>query len=372
MFGLHLSTLAIFAVIPVLGFLIFIHELGHFLAARWMGVRVLEFGFGYPPRLIKLFERNGVEYTLNWIPFGGFVRMAGEDGNADDPHALPNVAPWRRIVVMAAGPFMNLVAAVGVFAAVFMIGVPNVESIPVKILAVAPGGPAEQAGIQPDDVIIAINGQEITGIGNVKAVIDANAGKEISITLKRGDEVVTTTLRPRLPEETPEGQGLTGVQIGSAIPPEGIEIIHYGPIQAILLGIQRTWETVVLIIVGLAQLIHGLISPNVPAPAGGVGGPIAIGRMTAEFAKEGWATLLNWTALLSVMLAVFNLLPIPALDGGRIMFALVEMISRRRIPPEKEALVHIAGFILLIGFMVIVTVMDISNWIAGKPPIPGG
>ena len=372
MFDLHLSTFAILAVIPVLGFLVFIHEMGHFLAARWMGVRVLEFGFGYPPRLVKLFERNGVEYTLNWIPFGGFVRMAGEDGDDEDPQALPNVAPWRRIVVMVAGPFMNLVAAVAIFAIVFMGGVPDVDSVPIKITAVAPESPADQAGIQPGDVILTIDGQKVTGLANVKAAIDANAGKEIAITLQRGDEVVSVTLRPRLPEEIPEGQGATGVRIEPTVSPSDIEIVHYGPVRALILGVQQTWETSVLIVAGLAELIRGLISPSAPMPAGGVGGPVAIGRMTAEFAKEGLPTLLNWTALLSVMLAIFNLLPIPALDGGRIMFALTEMISRRRIPPEKEALVHIAGFVLLVGLMVIVTVMDIGNWIAGKPPIPGG
>ncbi len=376
MFGLNFSALAIIAVVPVLGFLIFIHELGHFLAARWMGVRVLEFGFGYPPRMIKLFERNGVEYTLNWIPFGGFVRMAGEDGDDDDPHALPNIAPWRRIIVMAAGPFMNLVAAVGIFAVLLMAGVPtyagDTANLPVEIIAVAPGGPAAEAGIQPGDIILAINGEPVTGMENVVKIINASAGKEIAITLKRGEETVTTSLRPRLPEETPPGQGATGIQIQPYIRDEDLELVRYGPIEALIGGVKRTWNMIVLMIAGLVQLIRGLISPDVPAPEGGVRGLVAIGRITAEVAKQGWRDLFNLTAFLSINLAILNLLPIPALDGGRILFALAEMVSRRRIPPEKEALIHMAGFILLIGFMVIVTFMDISNWIAGKPPIPGG
>ncbi|HFQ95661.1 MAG TPA: RIP metalloprotease RseP [Anaerolineae bacterium] len=376
MFGFNLSALAIIAVVPVLGFLIFIHELGHFLAARWMGVRVLEFGFGYPPRMIKLFERNGVEYTLNWIPFGGFVRMAGEDGDDDDPHALPNVAPWRRIIVMAAGPFMNLVAAVGIFALLLMAGVPSytgdASALLVEIIAVSPDSPAAQAGIQPGDVILTINGERVTGTENVARVIKENAGQDVEIVLQRGDETVTVTVRPRLPEEIPAGQGSLGVQIGPYIPPDQIEIVRSGPIEALIGGVQRTWNVIVLMIAGLVQLIRGLISPNVPAPEGGVGGLVAIGRITAEVAKQGWRDLFNLTAFLSINLAILNLLPIPALDGGRILFALAEMISRRRIPPEKEALIHMAGFILLIGFMIIVTFMDISNWIAGKPPIPGG
>ena len=372
----HLSTLAIFAVIPVLGFLIFIHELGHFLAAKWMGVRVLEFGFGYPPRMIKLFERGGVEYTLNWLPFGGFVRMAGEDGDEEDPHALPNVAPWRRIIVMLAGPFMNLVTAVAIFAILMMAGAPtftgDAQSTPVQIMAVAPDSPAQQAGLQAGDVIIAIDGETVMGLDAVIKSINENAGKEIELVVRRGDEEVTTTLRPRLPEEIPAGQGATGVQIQPYFSDENVEIVKYGPIEALIGGVRQTWNTIVLMIAGLVQLIRGLISPNVPSPEGGVGGLVAIGRITAEVAKQGWRDLLNLTAFLSINLAILNLLPIPALDGGRIMFALAEMISRRRIPPEKEALIHFAGFVILIGFMIIVTFMDISNWIAGKPPIPGG
>ena len=375
-FGFDISALAIVAVVPVLGFLIFIHELGHFLAARWMGVRVLEFGFGYPPRMIKLFERNGVEYTLNWIPFGGFVRMAGEDGDDDDPHALPNVAPWRRIIVMAAGPVMNLIVAVIIFTILFMAGVfeyngdPN--ALPVRIEGVAAESPAAQAGIQSGDVILAIGDQEVVGVDNVKRIIEAHAGEPLAITLRRGDDVLTVTVRPRLPEEIPSGQGAMGVRIGPAYGPDDVHLVRYGFFQALVKGVQRTWNAVVMLIAGLVQLIVGLISPSVPAPEGGVGGVVAIGRITAEFAKQGWQELLNWTALLSVMLGVLNLLPIPALDGGRILFALIEMVSRRRIPPEKEALVHMAGFIILVGFMILVTFMDISNWIAGKPPIPGG
>ncbi len=376
MFDLNLSTLALFAVVPVLGFLIFIHELGHFMAARWMGVRVLEFGFGYPPRMIKLFERDGVEYTLNWLPFGGFVRMAGEDGDDNDPHALPNVAPWRRIIVMLAGPFMNLVTAVVIFAILMMAGIPTLagdpEALPVQIMAIAPDSPAQQAGLQPEDVILTIDGEAVVGLQSVIDKITASAGQKISMVVRRGDKKITVTLRPRLPEEIPAGQGATGIQIQPYTDDAGIEIVHYGPLKALIGGTQQTWHMIKLMVASLAQMLHGLISPDVPAPEGGVGGLVAIGRITAEVAQQGWRDLLTLTAFLSINLGILNLLPIPALDGGRILFALTEWISRRRIPPEKEAFIHMAGFVILIGLMVVVTFMDISNWIAGKPPIPGG
>ena len=376
MFDLNLSTLALFAVVPVLGFLIFIHELGHFMAARWMGVRVLEFGFGYPPRMVKLFERDGVEYTLNWLPFGGFVRMAGEDGDESDPHALPNVAPWRRIIVMLAGPFMNLVTAVVIFAILMMAGIPTLtgdpDALPVQITAVAPDSPAQQAGLQAGDVILSIDGEPVVGLQAVIDKVSAGAGREISMVVRRGEEEVTVSLRPRLPEEIPAGQGATGVQIQPYAGDEGIKIVRYGPVEALIGGAQQTWDMIKLMVAGLAQLLHGLVSPSVPTPEGGVGGLVAIGRITAEVAQQGWRDLLTLTAFLSINLGILNLLPIPALDGGRILFALAEWISRRRIPPEKEALIHMTGFVILVGLMVVITFMDISNWIAGKPPIPGG
>jgi regulator of sigma E protease len=364
------------AVIPVLGFLIFVHELGHFLAARWMGVKVLEFGFGYPPRLVKLFERNGVEYTLNWLPFGGFVRMAGEDGSFDSEGSLAAAAPWRRIVVLFAGPFMNLLTAAILFAVLLWAGTPqfvgDAATLPVEILAVSPGSPAEQTGLRVGDVIEAMNGQVVRGAEAVSAAIRANAGQEVTIVVHRQDETLTLVLIPRRPEETPAGQGAAGIQIGPVIPPEAIETVRANPIAAIVGGVQRTVFLIGQMLGGLGMLLRSAVSPSVDMPEGGVGGLVAIGRITAEVAREGWKDLLSLTAFLSVNLAILNLLPIPALDGGRIMFALLEMARRKRIPPEKEAMVHLAGFAVLIALMVLITFVDVSNWLAGRPALPGG
>lgn len=364
------------AVIPVLGVLIFLHELGHFLAAKWMGVRVLEFGFGYPPRMVKLFEWGGVEYTLNWLPFGGFVRMAGEEGDYDVPDSLPNVAPWRRIIVMVAGPFMNFMTAIAIYTFLMVVGIPqftgDITTVPVQIVAVSPDTPAAAAGLAAGDIIVAINGKEVKGIEEVSKVIKEKAGKQLELTVQRGDEKITTSLRPRLPEEVPPGQGATGIQITSYIPPEDLTVVRYGPVQALVGGLQQTTQLLGMMVQGLGAMLRALISPNASPPEGSVGGLVAIGRITAEVARQGWRDLLTLTAFLSINLGLLNLLPIPALDGGRIVFAFVEMLRRKRIPPEREALVHLAGFALLLAFMVIVTFMDVSNWVAGKPAIPGG
>lgn len=374
MFGnFQLTSLA---VIPVLGFLIFIHELGHFLAAKWMGVKVHEFGFGYPPRMFKMFEHDGVEYTLNWLPFGGFVRMAGEDGDFESEGSLPTVAPWRRIIVMAAGPFMNILTAVAIFAILLMAGVPRFvgdeTALPVQIVGVAADSPAAEGGLQANDVILSIASQEVVGIEAVSAAIQAAAGQETEMVVQRGEENVTVFVQPRLPEDIPAGQGSTGIQISPYVSDANVELVKYGPIEALIGGIKQTWMMIVLMVEGLITLFRGLLLPSVPAPEGGVGGLVAIGRIAAEFAEQGWRDLLNLTAFLSINLAILNMLPIPALDGGRIVFAFTEMISRRRIPPDKEALVHFAGFAVLIFFMVVVTFIDISNWVAGKPALPGG
>ncbi|MCX7852169.1 MAG: site-2 protease family protein [Caldilineales bacterium] len=186
----NLSGLAVLAVVPILGFLIFVHELGHFLAARWMGVRVREFGFGYPPRMLKLFERNGVEYTLNWLPLGGFVKMVGEQDDFDGPGSLAAAPPLRRAVVLAAGSFMNIVTAVVLFAVLLaVVGVPRLTVDPaglrVQIEAVAPDSPAAAAGLQVGDVFLTIDGVEVFGPENVSNAIRAGAGRPVVIVVER-------------------------------------------------------------------------------------------------------------------------------------------------------------------------------------------
>lgn len=371
----NLSGLTILAVIPILGFLIFVHELGHFLAARWMGVRVREFGFGYPPRMLKLFERNGVEYTLNWLPLGGFVKMVGEQDDFDSPGSLAAAPPLRRAVVLAAGSFMNVVTAVVLFAVLLaVVGVPHLTVDPaglrVQIEAVAPDSPAAAAGLQVGDVFLSIDGVEVFGPENVSNAIRAGAGRPVTIVVERAGRPLTVSVVPRLPAEIPPGQGAIGVRIAPIIPPDAVTRERMGIGQALVAGTTYTIRFIGLMIEGLSGLLRGLFGQQSAVPEGGVGGPVAIARITAEVARQGWADLIELTAILSLNLAVINLLPIPALDGGRLFFVLIEAIRRKRIPPEKEALVHLAGFALLLGLMALITVVDVQNWLAGRPALP--
>lgn len=355
------------AVVPVLGILVFVHELGHFLAARWMDVEVEEFGFGYPPRIATLFERNGVEYTINLLPLGGFVRMVGEEGNFEKEGSLYKKKPWQRALVLVAGPFMNLAfAAILMTLVMSMLGTPTTTGN-IVIQDVMPNTPAAAAGLQEGDVIASINGQAISTLDEVSTLIEQLLGQEADVTIQRNGETFTQEILLRAPENRPSDEGAMGVVIG---PEEQFEPVSLPA--AIVQGPLRTVQMFLLTLVGFADLIFGFLT-GAGAPAGGVAGPIGIAQITGEFARLGLYELLYFTGFLSVNLALLNLFPIPALDGGRLVFVVVEWIRGKRIPPEREALVHFIGFVFLIGLMVIVSYFDVARVLSGEPlPIGGG
>ncbi|NPV07699.1 MAG: site-2 protease family protein [Anaerolineae bacterium] len=365
------SGLEWLAVIPLLSILVFAHELGHFLAALWMKVRVEEFGFGYPPRMLVLFERNGVKYTLNWLPFGGFVRMAGEERGFEDPGSLAAKAPWQRFIVFAAGPTMNVLLAVLIYIGVFAGGIPEPVG-PVVIQEVAAGSPAAQAGLQAGDVLTHIGGAAVRSFTDVQDSTAAHLGEPVEITVLRDQVPLTITLVPRRPEDTPEGQGAMGVTI-SLQEVEDVVYRRTGPIRTIWLGIQRALFLVGAMMEGLGRLILSLFTTSVPAPEGGISGPVGIARLAGEVARGGWLPFLDLTGFLSLNFALINVLPLPALDGGHIAFVLLEWVRRgKRVPPEKEALVHLAGMVILIGLMLVVSYLDVVRWIQGESVLPGG
>lgn len=353
-------------VIPVLGLLVFVHELGHFLAARWMKVDVEEFGFGYPPRIATLFERNGVKYTINLLPLGGFVRMVGEEGDFEREGSLYQKKPWQRAIVLAAGPVLNLVlAAVILTGVIYTIGTPTGRGA-VIIQEVAPGSPAAEAGIQPGDILKAINGEPLDSLDAVSAATARHLGKEVEVTFERDGETFTRTLFFRPPEARPRDQGAMGIVIGLREIYKPVSLL-----QALVQGPLKTLQLFLIMLLGLGDLIVGLLT-GAGMPGGGVAGPVGIAQLSGEVAQQGLRQLMSFTAFLSVNLALLNLLPIPALDGGRLLFVALEWIRGKRIPPEREALVHFIGFVFLIGLMVIISYFDIARVLSGESLMGGG
>ena len=352
------------AFIPVLGFLVFIHELGHFWGARAMGVKVEEFGFGYPPRMLTLMERDGVKYTLNWLPLGGFVRMTGEEGNFDAEGSLWSKKPWRRAVVLVAGPLMNLLLAAVLFTVVFATGIP-LEEGKVVISEVFPGYPAETAGVQTGDWVVSLNGQPINSTIDLSDGLNTAAGQSVPMVVERGGQRLNLTITPRA-----SGDLRAGIRMDMTDTHKVVR--RSNPIESIQLGLRATSVTVVRLIVGLSQTVGRLIVRQPLPPDAGLAGPVGIARATTEVAQQGLSELLVFAAGLSISLGVLNLLPIPALDGGRLLFVFFEWLRGKRIPPEREAYVHVFGMVTLLLLMLVVTYMDVAKWIQGVSPLGGG
>jgi regulator of sigma E protease len=358
----------IVAFIFMLLILVFMHELGHFAVAMWMKIRVDEFGIGYPPRALTLFERNGVKYTLNWVPLGGFVRFSGEDNTLYGTGSLADAKPFNKILVMVAGPLMNLLLAILIFAAIFMIqGIP--QPVGQYIGAIYEDTPAAAAGIQEGDILLELNGHPILDSTTLQGIGQANAGEPVEALIRRDGEEMTLTVVPG-PWTAPNGEPFEagfGFSYGpemefqpASIPAAAVESVAY------------TGELLGRMLEGLSRLVGGLFGLNEPPP-GGVAGPIGIARATGEVVEQGgFLGFWNWTAILSINLFVLYLLPIPALDGSHILFSLIEWArGGKRLPPEKEALVHAIGFIALMGLILLVSIGDVVNAIQGVSVLGG-
>ncbi|MGD8807458.1 MAG: M50 family metallopeptidase [Chloroflexota bacterium] len=344
------------AFILVLTPIILVHELGHFVAARLSGIRVEEFGLGFPPRATTLFKRGGTIYSLNWIPVGGFVRPAGED-DPTVPGGLAGASKKARLFTLLAGAGANFILALVVFWIAFMIGPPKYE---VVIPEVQPGSPAMAAGIQPGDVFVSVNGREVTGSDVVVEEIGSSHGKPVNLVLLRNGEEITLTVTPRVEGDyDPEIEGPTGIRLEGQRTGENASM---GPLQSLAMSGQTMFDVVWNTLRAPVMLIRGQISPSEARPVSVVGLSQLAGRAAEETANQGdWFPLLWFAAVISVALGFTNLLPIPALDGGRIMFVLVEAVRGRRIEPEREGMVHLVGMLFLLGLMLLIIVQDIVN-----------
>ncbi len=338
----------------ILSALIIVHELGHFFAARRFGIRVDEFGLGYPPRANKIFRWKGADFTLNWLPFGGFVKIYGEspdEENANSPESFQTKNRGIQAAVLAAGVFFNFLFAWLLISLGFMTGIPSPASmsLPLEnprtvITLVVPESPAALSGLKAGDVILRLTPEEATNY--IK-----NSSGPIVFEIQRGKEISRKTVAPR--EGILPGQRAVGISM------ETIGTVKLPPHRALWHGLKTTVSLTAM----TAQAIGSLISKAVVGKAdlGAVTGPVGIVGMVGDMRELGWSYLVTFTALLSINLSIINLLPVPALDGGRLLFVGIESVFRRRIPPRFFNAVNAAGFALLIFLMILITVRDVRN-----------
>jgi regulator of sigma E protease len=433
-------------IVPVLGLLVLVHEAGHFFTARAFGIRVEEFGIGLPPRAFAI-RRNGIDYSINWLPIGGFVKILGENGDSDAPDSFGNAPAWQRILVLVAGVTMNMITAIILFMLVFMIFGKTVEGGVARIQDVSDGGPAAAAGLKPDDLVLAIAGQPVTSseqspaIDDLRTLLDAQRGKDTVLTIDRAGATQEIHVTPRSDASAPalgvtlqeqrgplqvqsvdanstayanglrQGDVLVSVN-GYNVPTidrlnmaltkadgnASVDLVYsrggtpqipirvdlsgnglvgvvavwpsthtaYSPGEALSNTLNTTWTILTAIPRELGQVIRG------QAPANSVAGPIGIAQITGEVSREsGLQGLMTLTALLGINLALINILPLPALDGGRILFILIEILrGGRKIAPEKEAVVHLVGMVVLLVLIALISIGDIGRLLQGASFLP--
>ena len=435
--------IAIGSFLPMLVMLVVIHELGHYFTARWLGVKVLEFGVGYPPRafgiytgktkvlltsetqlinlpsinllkagaLIRIYsestdenlliaraisiqEPNGkfpsnpeltlsntnllqhegkiksaaidhliisdMLYSLNWTPLGGFVRLAGEN-DPSIPQSLASKSPLSRAIILVAGSVMNAIFPIVVFAILFMIPHDTVTGN-VIISDISPDSPAAMSGLTPGDHIVSTDGKMIESTSDLIQSITLNSGSEMEWIILRDSSPVTILITPRV--DPPVGQGATGIRIELANTVTTKQF--HPPWTAVALGATSTWDMLVLMKQEISRWISGTANPE-------FSGPIGIAQITGEITTQGGARgWLMLSILISINLAILNILPIPMLDGGRLLFVIIEWVRRgKRIPAEKEGLVHIIGFAALIGLVILVSANDINRLLQGGSLLGG-
>jgi len=362
----------------ILGGLILVHEVGHFIMARLFRVRVLEFGVGFPPRAKVLRDVGETVYTLNWLPIGGFVKLEGDGDGADDPRSFASQPLWKKLVILLAGVVMNVVLAFAIFAGIALTGDP---AIGVYVPYVDPGSPAETAGVRVGDVIERVEGQAygmFTGLEPLLDDLRDQAGQTVALTVRRGDDLVELTATLRTPDQVDAGKGALGIGkaavrddrgnvVEPGIPLEGRltrDKVTY-PVEDVLgIGVERTVTATGLIIDGVGQLVTAIVTrPTEPPPASG---PVGIATQIGDvFWSLGPIVTLYLAGILSANLAVVNILPFPPLDGGRMLMLILKRFVGERLSLRAERLTYFVGFAMLLAFLVWVTAFDIARGLGG-------
>ena len=344
--------ITVFSFLGVIIIVILAHEIGHFTTAKLTGVKVEEFGIFYPPRLFSI-KRGETIYSINALPLGGFVKMSGEE-DPDAPGSLAAKSIPVRLLVLSAGSLMNLLLPFLLLSIAFMVPYDALIG-EVKVLEVSPDSPAELAGIVPEDILVSVNDRIVQNTNDLERYLYRYLGSEIDLLVRHVDaseEVLQ--LVPRW--KPPEGEGPLGTLVTTV---DATEVKQSYPFwEAIPMGASRCVEILVLFKNGIIGMVTGALPVDLR-------GPVGIAEMSGDFARAGISPFLEFAAMISINLGIINLFPLPALDGGRIVFVLIEFVRRgKRISPRKEWIIHTAGFFLLLAAIMAVTFQDILR-IAG-------
>jgi regulator of sigma E protease len=361
--------MSVILLIIIISVLVFVHELGHFSVAKFFGIRVDEFGMGFPPRAKKLFSRKGTDYTLNWIPFGGFVKIYGEDslenGEKDPEYHRSMVAKpwWQQILVLIAGVVMNVLFAWILFSTTFIVGAPtavsgvkNPEQVinpQLTVLQVVSQSPAETAGLMVGDKILKVEtldrilvGADLTAVNFTDTIRSTPPFTPVHIEVEQKDATIENFLI--IPTAGVNGQyPAIGVSI------DQIGMYRQNILHALSDGARTTWHVTQSTFQSFKQLITGKIALN------NLTGPVGLVPVIGDAQKIGAVYVVILTAIISINLAVLNIIPFPALDGGRIAIVIIETITRRKILQKIIGVINAAGFLLLIGLMILVTAKDV-------------
>lgn len=355
--------LTIILVIIIFSLLVIAHEWGHFIVARRNGVKVEEFGIGFPPRMLGR-KKGGTIYSINWLPLGGFVRLKGEDGEAKGEDSFAKKGYWQKVKIVMAGVAMNLLIAYALIVILLIAGLPailpsgfvnigpikpsSVKTSSLTVLAVNKGSGAEKAGIKIGNTILSVNGQALTTTQQLQAITRENAGREIEMVV--GSNNQNNSIRVQLGND--EKAGFLGIAS------QPFEIAYYNPLVALVAGVIVLFQMAIATVVAFGDFIIGLftraqVSQNVAGPVGIVG-------LFGNIAQFGWQYVVAFVASISLSLAVINALPIPALDGGRLFIMTLSRLGVK-VSQRREALVHWVGFMALILLIIVITISDISR-----------
>jgi regulator of sigma E protease len=357
-----LVTVGIFII--VLAIIVVVHELGHFFTAKMMGMGIDEAGIGFPPRAWAKKAKDGITYSVNWLPLGGFVKIKGEDGeHRDDPDSFASKKIWQRAIVLVAGVVMNFLLCAVLLSVGFAVGLPQsvdqasleqgiVEDYKIQVVSVVADRPAEEAGIELGDALLTVDGQEFKGVASLNEYTSDKIGQSLTYEFVRGEEIITKEI-----ELVDIGSGNSGIGIGL------IEtgVVSYPVHKAVWNGFKLTGFLTKEITFAFGNILKNLV---VGEPVGvQVSGPVGIAVLTGQVAKLGLIYILQFTALLSINLAIINFLPFPALDGGRLLFLAIEAIRRKPVNQKVEGIFHTAGFVILMLIVLIVTFQDVLRYV---------